>query len=119
MRESGTTSSTCSSNGTTDYPGNSLGEALREIGVELGPDINAHVGHDETGYQIAVLLDAPHKAPLVFHALAQMAGAATFEADEVESERGVVLDEMRLRPRERQRLHQLRIQPGLHPGHPL
>ena len=84
-------------NGTNDYPGNSLGEALREIGVELGPDINAHVGHDETVYQIAVRLDAAHKAPLVFHALAQMAGAATFEADAVESERGIVLDEMRFR----------------------
>ena len=84
-------------NGTTDYPGNSLGEALREIGVELGPDINALVGHDETVYQIAVRLDAPHKAPLVFHALSQMAGAATFEDDEVESERGIVLDEMRFR----------------------
>ena len=83
-------------NGTTDYPDNSLGEALREIGVELGPDINAHVGHDETVYQIAVRLDAPHKAPLVFHALSQMAGAATFEDDAVESERGIVLDEMRL-----------------------
>ena len=84
-------------NGTTDYPGNSLGEALREIGVELGPDINAHVGHDETVYQIAVRLDAPDKAPLVFHALSQMAGSATFEDDEVESERGIVLDEMRFR----------------------
>ena len=83
-------------NGTANYPGKSLGEALREIGVELGPDIHAHVGHDETVYQIAVQLDAPHKAPLVFHALSQMAGAATFEDDEVESERGVVLDEMRL-----------------------
>ena len=84
-------------NGTTDFPGNSLGEALREIGVELGPDVNAHVGHDETVYQIAVRLDAPGKAPLVFHALSQMAGAATFETDAVESERGVVLDEMRFR----------------------
>ena len=84
-------------NGTADYPGNSLGEALREIGVELGPDINAHVGHDQTVYQIAVRLDADHKAPLVFHALSQMAGAATFEDDAVESERGVVLDEMRFR----------------------
>ena len=84
-------------NGTTGYPGNSLGEALREIGVELGPDINAHVGHDETVYQIAVRLDAPHKAPLVFHALSQMAGEATFAAGAVESERGVVLDEMRFR----------------------
>ena len=83
-------------NGTEDYPGNSLGEALREIGVELGPDLNAHVGHDETVYQVSVNTDEPHKVPLVFHALAQMAGAATFEADAVASEVGVVLDEMRL-----------------------
>ena len=83
-------------NGTTDYPGNSLGEALREIGVELGPDINAGVGHDLTLYRIEVRLDADHKAPLVFQALSQMAGEATFEPDAVESERGVVLDEMRL-----------------------
>ncbi len=84
-------------NGTADFPGNSLVEALREIGVELGPDAGAHVGYDETVYQIAVLLDADHKAPLVFHALSEMAGAATFEPDAVESERGVVLDEMRFR----------------------
>ena len=83
-------------NGTADFPGNSLGEALREIGVELGPDINAGVGHDLTLYRIEVRLDADHKAPLVFRALSQMAGAATFEPDAVESERGVVLDEMRL-----------------------
>ncbi len=83
-------------NGTTDFPGNSLGEVLREIGVELGPDINAGVGHDLTLYRIEVRLDADHKAPLVFQALSQMAGAATFEPDAVESERGVVLDEMRL-----------------------
>ncbi|MYJ35522.1 MAG: insulinase family protein, partial [Acidimicrobiaceae bacterium] len=83
-------------NGTTDFPGNSLGEALREIGVELGPDINAGVGHDLTLYRIEVRLDEDHKAPLVFQALSQMAGAATFEPDAVVSERGVVLDEMRL-----------------------
>ena len=84
-------------NGTSDYPGNSLVEALREIGVGLGPDIGAHVGYDETVYEIAVLLDAAHKAPLVFHALSQMASAATFTDDAVDSERGVVLDEMRYR----------------------
>ena len=83
-------------NGTTDYPGNSLGEALREIGVELGPDINAYVGHDLTVYEVEVRLDEPHKAPLVFHALSQMASEATFDDDAVASERGVVLDEMRL-----------------------
>ena len=83
-------------NGTTDFPGLSLGVALREIGVELGPDVNASVGHDRTVYQVELRIDEPHKAPLVFHALSQMAGAATFADEAVESERGVVLDEYRL-----------------------
>ena len=83
-------------NGTADYPGNSLGAALREVGVELGPDVNAHVGYDETVYQARVGSDDPAKVARVFHALSQMAGSATFEAAAVESERGVVLDEMRL-----------------------
>ena len=83
-------------NGTSDYPGNSLGEALREIGVELGPDIGAHVGHDETVYEVEVRTDDPDKVARVFHALSQMARAATLEDGAVESERGVVLDEMRL-----------------------
>ncbi|MYL03089.1 MAG: insulinase family protein, partial [Acidimicrobiaceae bacterium] len=83
-------------NGTADFPGLSLGVALREIGVEIGPDVNASVGHDRTVYQVEVRLDEPHKAPLVFHALSQMASAATFTDEAVESERGVVLDEYRL-----------------------
>ncbi|MCY4069233.1 MAG: insulinase family protein [Acidimicrobiaceae bacterium] len=83
-------------NGTTEFPGLSLGAALREIGVELGPDLNAHVGHDETVYQVEVRLDEDHKAPLVFNALSQMAGSASFTPGAVDSERGVILDEMRL-----------------------
>ncbi|MDE0162131.1 MAG: insulinase family protein [Acidimicrobiaceae bacterium] len=83
-------------NGTGEYPGNSLGAALRDIGVELGPDLNAHVSHDETVYEVEVQTDDPAKVALVFHALSQMAGAATLEDAAVESERGVILDEMRL-----------------------
>ena len=84
-------------NGTEDYPGNSLGTALREIGVELGPDLNAHVSHDETAFEVSVNTDPASSVPTVFHALAQMAYAATFDAEAVVSERGVVLDEMRSR----------------------
>ncbi len=83
-------------NGTTEFPGLSLGAALREIGVELGPDVNAYVSHDETVYQVDVRLDDESNAPLVFRALSQMASSATFTPEAVDSERGVILDEMRL-----------------------
>ena len=83
-------------NGTEDYPGNSLGAALRDIGTELGPDLNAYVSHDETAYTLTVNTDPTSNVPVVFHALSQMAHAATFDPGAVASERGVVLDEMRL-----------------------
>ena len=83
-------------NGTEDYPGNSLGAALRDIGTELGPDLNAYVSHDETAYTLTVNTDPPSNVPVVFNALSQMAHAATFDPEAVASERGVVLDEMRL-----------------------
>ena len=83
-------------NGTEDYPGNSLGAALRDIGTELGPDLNAYVSHDETAYTLTVNTDPPSNVPIVFQALSQMAHAATFDPEAVASERGVVLDEMRL-----------------------
>ena len=84
-------------NGTEDYPGNSMGATLREIGVELGPDLNAYVSHDETAYRMDVNTVPGSNVTAVFHALSQMAHAATFDADAVESERGVVLDEQRIR----------------------
>ena len=84
-------------NGTEDFPGNSLGVALREIGVELGPDLNAYVSHDQTVYSLDVNTGPTDNVATVFHALSQMAYAATFEPEAVESERGVVLDEMRTR----------------------
>ena len=83
-------------NGTEAYPGNSLGAALRDMGTELGPDLNAHVSHDETVYELTVNTDPPSNVPVVFRALSQMAHAATLDPEAVASERGVVLDEMRL-----------------------
>ena len=83
-------------NGTDEYPGNSLGETLREIGIELGPDVNAYVGQDETVFEMSVATDDPDNVPLAFGALSQMAGAATFESEAVKSEVGIVLDEIRL-----------------------
>ena len=84
-------------NGTTSYPGNSLGTAMWQIGVELGPDLNAHVSYDETVFEMSVNTTPATNVSAVFRALSQMAYAATFDPGAVISERGVVLDEMRRR----------------------
>ncbi len=81
--------------GTSSYTGNSLELILRDLGVELGPDLNAYAGYEETVYDLTLAPDAPANVTIAFHALSQMAHAATLDPGLVETERGVVLDEMR------------------------
>lgn len=81
--------------GTDAYPGDSLESTLRDLGVEMGPDLNAYVGYDETVYLASVSTDSPETVSTAFDVLAEMAHAATLDEAAVASERGVVLDEIR------------------------
>ena len=81
--------------GTDAYPGDSLESTLRDLGVEMGPDLNAYVGYDETAYLVSVGTDSPETVATAFDVLAEMAHAATLDEAAVVAERGVVLDEIR------------------------
>ena len=81
--------------GTGDYPGDSLESTLRDLGVEMGPDLNAYAGYDETVYLVSVGTDDPESVSTAFHVLAEMAHAAVLDEAAVTAERGVVLDELR------------------------
>ena len=83
-------------NGTTDYPGNRIIEVLEELGISFGAHANAYTSFDETVYFISVPTDEPQKLRTGLNILAQWAHAVTFEAGEIEKERGVVLEEWRL-----------------------
>ena len=83
-------------NGTEAFSKNDLIQALRSIGTDLGPDLNAYTSADETVYVLDFLLDDPEALDLAFEVLAQWLSAATLHPDDVEAERGIVLDEYRL-----------------------
>ena len=84
-------------NGTEDYPRNEIVEALRGLGVEFGPDINAYTSYDETVYELDVVTTEDGAVETAFNVLAQWAHAATISEADVVEERGVVRDELRLR----------------------
>ena len=84
-------------NGTESFPKNELIQALRDTGTDFGPDLNAYTSADETVYMFDFLLDDPEALDLAFEVLSEWLSAATLEPEEVESERGIVLDEYRLR----------------------
>ncbi|MCY3561961.1 MAG: insulinase family protein [bacterium] len=83
-------------NGTEDYPRNDIVEALRELGVEFGPDINAYTSYDETLYMLDVVTTQAGAIETAFNVLAQWAHAATIAEADVNEERGIVRDELRL-----------------------
>ncbi|WP_419845976.1 M16 family metallopeptidase [Candidatus Poriferisocius sp.] len=85
-------------NGTEKYPGNEITNALQDIGVEFGPDINAYTSYDETVYMLDLVIDEEEDSvATAFDVLSQWAHAATIDPDDVEEERGIVRDEYRLR----------------------
>ena len=83
--------------GTEAYSDEVFSATVRNLGAELGPDTNAYVWYDQTVYELTVAADEPEKVSTGLHVLSQLAHAATISPEATESERGVVLDELRLR----------------------
>jgi zinc protease len=81
-------------NGTERYPKNELIDVLRSFGAEFGADINAYTSFDETVYQLDVPNDDESFGEAVT-VLEQWLSHATFDPQQVESERGIVIDEWR------------------------
>ena len=84
-------------NGTEEFPRNDIIAALRELGVEFGPDLNAYTTYDATVYELDVVTNQPGAVDTAFRILSQWAHAATIAEADVVEERGVVRDELRLR----------------------
>ncbi len=84
-------------NGTERFSKNELDQALRDLGTDFGPDLNAYTSADETVYTLEFVLDDPEVLDTAFTVLSQWASAATILPADVEDERGIVLDEYRLR----------------------
>lgn len=83
-------------NGTEQFPENELIDVLRSFGAAFGADINAYTSFDETVYSLSVPSEE-QSLQAGLNVLEQWLSHATFDADQVVAERGVVLDEWRVR----------------------
>jgi len=83
-------------NGTEKYSKNEIISYLESLGMEFGPDINAHTSFDETVYKLQVRTDLEEQLETGLDVLNQWAFHQTFDHDEIDKERGVVLEEWRL-----------------------
>ncbi len=84
-------------NGTRDFPKNTLVNYLQKSGVKFGADLNAYTSFDETVYQLPLPTDSAAVFEKGFNILANWAGYISFDQAELDKERGVVLEEARLR----------------------
>lgn len=100
-------------NGTRDFPKNSLVNYLQKSGVKFGADLNAYTSFDETVYQLPLPTDSAAVFQNGFKILANWAGMVSFDQAEIDKERGVVLEEARLRGKNAQERLSLQTLPVL------
>ena len=82
-------------NGTKNFPKHELISFMESLGMRFGADINAYTSFDETVYMLQVPTDKPEAMIRAFQVLQDWAHNVTFDAAEIEKERGVVLEEWR------------------------
>ncbi len=83
-------------NGTKNFARHEIINYLESIGIKFGPEINAFTGFDETVYMLQLPTDSAEVIEKGFQILADWAQHVSFEPEEVDKERGVVIEEWRL-----------------------
>lgn len=82
-------------NGSTNFKPGELVAFLESIGARFGPHVNASTSFDETIYMLDVPTDREGYVDKGLLALRDFAGGASLTSEEIDKERGVVLEEWR------------------------
>jgi len=83
-------------NGTRNFEKQELVDYLEHIGMTFGPDINAFTSFDETVYNLTIPTDDDETVATAFQILEDWAHGLAFDDEEIDKERGVVIEEWRL-----------------------
>jgi zinc protease len=84
-------------NGTEHFPKQQVVSFLESLGMRFGADVNAYTSFDETVYMLTVPTDKPETMDRALLILEDWAKGVSFDPVEVDKERGVVMEEWRLR----------------------
>ncbi|MBI3490450.1 MAG: insulinase family protein [Acidobacteria bacterium] len=83
-------------NGSAHFKPSELVSYFESVGARLGPHVNAYTSFDETVYMLDLPSDKPDVVAKGLTALADFAGGLSLTQEEVDKERGVVIEEWRL-----------------------
>lgn len=84
-------------NGTRNFAKQELWDYLERVGLRIGADLNAHTSWDETVYKLTIPMDSTEVVETAFQIFEDWAHGVTFEGEEIDKERGVVIEEWRRR----------------------
>lgn len=84
-------------NGTEQFEGDEIVRFLESLGMSFGPDLNAYTTHDETVYVLKIPTDDDEIVATSFDILKEWAANVTFDEDKMDKERGIIVEEWRLR----------------------
>lgn len=82
-------------NGTEKFQKHEIISYLESLGMEFGPEVNAHTSFDETIYKLQVPSDNPEALSKALEILQQWAAYVQFQPEEVEKEALVIEEEWR------------------------
>ena len=103
-------------NGTEHFAKQELVDYLESIGMRFGADLNASTSFDETVYTAARCRPTSRSSSTrASQILEDWAHGVTFDTEEIDKERGVVIEEWRLGPGRRRRGWPTAV-PGAVPG---
>jgi zinc protease len=83
-------------NGTEKYEKHAIVDYLERTGMRFGPDINAYTSFDETVYKLDLPTDEEGIVDKGMEILKEWAFRIAFDPEEVEKEKGVIVEEWRL-----------------------
>ncbi|MQA19544.1 insulinase family protein [Rugamonas sp. FT103W] len=83
-------------NGSTHFKRNELVSYLQTIGVKFGADLNAYTTFNETVYVLPIPTEKREVVEQGFQVLEDWAHGLSFNDADIDSERGIVLEELRL-----------------------
>src|SRR5216684_1261321 len=83
-------------NGTQHFPKQEIAGFMQSLGMRFGAHVNAHTSFDETVYELQIPTDNAAVIDRSLLILEDWAHAVSFDAAEIDKERGVILEEWRL-----------------------
>ena len=83
-------------NGTQHFPKQAIGGFMQSIGMRFGAHVNAHTSFDETVYELQIPTTDPAVVEQALLMMEDWTRAVSFDPEEVDKERGVILEEWRL-----------------------